>query len=135
MLLKQITWMLHKSRYIIPELWLRARIKKIGKGTVFTGRVKVNHPQKLEVGSECSINGGAHLQCKGGMKIGNNCHIAPNLVVYTFNHEYESDWLPYSRKSIVKPVVIEDNVWIGANVKIAPGVTSERVQSSQWELS
>ena len=54
--------------------------------------------------------------------IGNRVYIAPRVCIYTVNHpmvpEVRNMDLEYGR-----PVVIEDNVWIGGNVVILPGVT------------
>lgn len=54
--------------------------------------------------------------------IGNRVYIAPRVCIYTVNHpmvpEVRNTDLEYGR-----PVTIEDNVWIGGNVVILPGVT------------
>jgi len=54
--------------------------------------------------------------------IGSRVYIAPRVCIYTVNHpmvpEVRNTDLEYGR-----PVTIEDNVWIGGNVVILPGVT------------
>ncbi len=54
--------------------------------------------------------------------IGNRVYIAPRVCIYTVNHpmvpEVRNTDLEYGR-----PVVIGDNVWIGGNAVILPGVT------------
>ncbi|MBD0832983.1 sugar O-acetyltransferase [Aestuariibaculum sediminum] len=54
--------------------------------------------------------------------IGNNCMIAPNVQIYTATHpvEYKAR---NSGKELAKPISIGDNVWIGGNSTICPGVT------------
>lgn len=55
--------------------------------------------------------------------IGNNVFIALHNVIWTANHNYEdAEAIPFDKKVIVKPVVIEDNVWIGGFCRIVPGV-------------
>ena len=47
------------------------------------------------------------------------------MTIITISHNYEGEVLPYDTTKIEAPVVIEDNVWVGANVVIAPGTHIE----------
>lgn len=54
--------------------------------------------------------------------IGNNCMLAPRVSLYTATHPID----PADRnsgKEYGKPITIGDNVWIGGNAVINPGVT------------
>lgn len=53
--------------------------------------------------------------------IGSHVMIAPNVVISSASHPLEPD-LRYKTAEFNKPVVIEDNVWIGANSVILCGV-------------
>lgn len=56
------------------------------------------------------------------VRIGNNVMIAPHTLITTVNHPLN----PAGRRKhlgIAKPVKIGNDVWIGANVTILPGVT------------
>ena len=58
----------------------------------------------------------------GRVTIGNGVMCAPNVTISTTGHPVH----PYYRTRgahFSLPIVIEDNVWIGANVAIMPGVT------------
>ena len=55
------------------------------------------------------------------VRIGDNCQFAPNVSIYTAGHPIH----PVSRNSLYeygKEVIIGDNVWIGGNTVICPGV-------------
>lgn len=58
---------------------------------------------------------------QGGVTFGDNVIIGPHVNIYTAAHPYNEvqriKGLEYS-----KPVIIYDNVWIGGNVTILPGV-------------
>lgn len=56
------------------------------------------------------------------VKIGNNTMFGPNVQIYTATHplEYKAR---NSGLEFGKPIVIGDNVWIGGNATICPGVT------------
>jgi chloramphenicol O-acetyltransferase type B len=94
-----------------------------GTGVRISRRFKVTSPIRLHVDHNVHINANAFLRAEGGLYIGENTHIGRNLVVYTMNHNYIGEQLPYDSGKILKPVHIGRNVWIGMNVTITPGVT------------
>lgn len=55
--------------------------------------------------------------------MGQNTIIGPNFTVYTSNHNYDADYLPYGFDDFIDTVKIEENVWIGGNVIITKGLT------------
>ena len=55
------------------------------------------------------------------VRIGANCFMAPNVAIYTAGHPVHPD----TRNSMFeygKEVTIGDNVWIGGNTVVCPGV-------------
>jgi maltose O-acetyltransferase len=76
----------------------------------------------MEVGNNVHINRGALIRAEGGLTVGDNVHCARNLTIYTINHNYKGQALPYDHTMIREPVIIERNVWIGINVTVVPGV-------------
>lgn len=66
----------------------------------------------------------AYIECSGGVTIGRYFHVGRHLTIYSSDHPYRSTTrIPYDESMLLKPVVIEDFVWCGANVTILPGVT------------
>lgn len=60
----------------------------------------------------------------GPVHIGNDVILAQNVVMSGLNHGYEDvDIAPKYQKVTTSPILIEDEVWIGANVSIVAGVT------------
>lgn len=60
----------------------------------------------------------------GPVQVGNDVMFAQNVVVSGMNHGYEDILLPPSKqKDICKQIIIEDEVWIGANSVITAGIT------------
>lgn len=87
---------------------------------------KINAFSKFFGNIEFGVNNhfnGAELQGQGGIKIGDNFHSAKGLVILSQNHNWKGDELPYDHTVIKKKVIIGDNVWVGLNVIILPGVT------------
>ena len=51
--------------------------------------------------------------------------MGPEVYIYTQNHDFKRTDITMDKQgwSAEKPVVIEDDVWIGSRVTILPGVT------------
>lgn len=99
------------------------KIKLKGNGIKFNGQVVITNPRYLNIGNNVHIGENAYLDTRGGITIGDNSHISRNLVIYTSNHDFRGEIVPYSHDIIPRSVVIKENVWIGMNVVIVPGVT------------
>lgn len=53
-----------------------------------------------------------------GIEMGNNVYIGPGVKIISANHDFSN----YKKHIKSKPVIIGDNVWIGANAVILPSV-------------
>ena len=77
----------------------------------------------IEVGDDCSLNPYSILYGQGGLRIGNGVRIAAHTVIVPSNHGVDDISQPiFKQKSCSKGIVIEDDVWIGANCTILDGV-------------
>ncbi len=75
----------------------------------------------IEVGKNFYANYNCTILDVAKVTIGDNCQMAPNVAIYTAGHPIH----PASRNSMYeygKKVTIGDNVWIGGNTVICPGV-------------
>ncbi len=109
--------------WLLSNEYTKRRFGHCGRGVRIHGRFRVTAPENLHLEDNVHINENAFIRAEGGLHIGANTHISRNLVVYTMNHQYEGEYLPYDARKVLKPVRIGRNVWIGMNVTIAPGVT------------
>lgn len=76
--------------------------------------------KNITVGKNVFINSGCHFQDQGGITIGNGVLIGHNVVLATLNHDFS----PKKRSTLhPAPIVIGENVWIGSNATVVPGVT------------
>ena len=70
---------------------------------------------------------GIHCTVIGPVSIGSHVNLAQGIVVTALNHNYDDSTLRIDQQGVsTKPVVIGDDVWIGANAVILPGVTIGR---------
>lgn len=75
---------------------------------------------RLMIGNKCSFSG-VSLRCFTQITIGNNVRVGANCLILDGDAHQED---PRSGKN--KPIVIEDNVWLGGNVVVKKGVTIGR---------
>lgn len=77
---------------------------------------------QLVIGDRSGI--GINCEVNGPVTIGKCVMMGPEVVIYTSNHEHGRTDIPMmdQGKSVVKPVVIEDDVWIGRRAIIMSGV-------------
>jgi acetyltransferase-like isoleucine patch superfamily enzyme len=59
---------------------------------------------------------------EGGIKIGNNVLIGPYSQLYSVDHGHKGKKPNHRQRSIYSKIIIEDEVWIGANSIILKGV-------------
>ena len=80
--------------------------------------------EKLEVGANVDIGVDSFVQASGGVTMGDNVMLGPGVKIWSVNHRFEDATRPiYEQGMDLAPVTIGDNVWIGANAFIFPGVT------------
>lgn len=119
---------LPNSRYLrifnTVRVWYVKNVLKVlcsSEGSVIQERVYLSSGRdKVTVGEFCQINENVFIQ---GANIGNYVLIAPNVTILASSHKYERTDIPISNQGEeFKPVRIEDDVWIGRNVIIMPGL-------------
>ena len=78
----------------------------------------------LTLGDHVSINRSTNVSAGGGLVIGNHVAIGHGTSIITSNHGFSDSGAPIKYQPVLlRPVVISDDVWIGAKVCILAGVT------------
>lgn len=131
-----------------PQWWIRLfqfTYLKRGKGSVIYRSVRKDLPpfRKFSLGKysvvedfSCLNNAvgdliigdytriGLRNTIIGPAHIGNHVNLAQNITVTGLNHNFEKVDIPIDEQGVSTSLVtIEDDVWIGANAVILPGVT------------
>ena len=80
-----------------------------------------DYGKHIETGKNFFANYNCTLLDVAKIRFGDNCQLAPNVAIYTAGHPIH----PVTRNSAYeygKEVTIGDNVWIGGNTVVCPGV-------------
>jgi acetyltransferase-like isoleucine patch superfamily enzyme len=93
----------------------------------YPGFIVILRPENVYIGEFTAINRRTHINPGDAkVEIGKYCHMGQGLTIYGFNHNFvNSNSIPYDETIICKDVIVEDFVWIGANVTILSGVRIE----------
>jgi maltose O-acetyltransferase len=99
-------------------------VKRLGTGTTLQSRVRLTNPEKISIGSHCNFAQGVFITGGGGVRIGDWVGLGPDVKIWSVSHRFDDPDRPWLVQGWLKePVVIEDDVWLGANVFVMPGVT------------
>lgn len=121
-------------RWVGNSSWLPKRMRmqllrhtgvQIADGVVINPNVYF-HSSRVEIGKGSFVNSGTRFVIGAtddvSIKIGSNVQIGPDCSFVCVTHKI-GDSSKRAGKSTYHDIVVEDGVWIGANVTIIPGVT------------
>lgn len=103
----------------IKGVLLRCFGARVGIGVMLKPGINIKYPWNLSIGNYSWIGEDSWLDSLGKIEIGNNVCISQGAYIGTGNHDFTSPYFDL----LVKDVVIEDGVWIGAKAVVCPGVT------------
>lgn len=120
------------SRLADIEDSVRGSEISVAQGVMIDSFVKVKvvgGTGNIKIGEGSYINSGVVIYSGNGVEIGRNVLIAANCTIAPVNHEYRA-----KDKEIIKQrfmpgkggIIIEDDVWIGANTVILDGAHIRR---------
>ncbi|HWL42390.1 MAG TPA: acyltransferase [Ilumatobacter sp.] len=93
--------------------------------TIATLELVAERGATLEIGERTLVNFGSSLVATGNVRIGAHCHIGPYTLILD-NHFHHVEPERRLERPDPQPIVVEDNVWIGARAMLMPGVTVGR---------
>ena len=99
------------------------RLFSLGEYSVIESFVCINNAVgDVVIGDHTRI--GLHNTIIGPVEIGNNVNLAQGITVTALNHNFSDTNKRIDEQGVsTNPVTIEDDVWVGANAVILPGVT------------
>jgi acetyltransferase-like isoleucine patch superfamily enzyme len=78
----------------------------------------------ISIGDRTGISARAYFAGQGGISIGKDVIMGPNVQIFSENHNFSDLELTIKEQGVTKiPVTIGDNCWIGAGATILAGVS------------
>jgi acetyltransferase-like isoleucine patch superfamily enzyme len=110
--------LIHRYRLSRLRLEFEGDNIHISQGFIF------DQPSNISIGSNVYIGPNSFISAIGKIRIGSGTIMGPRVTIYSANHNWKgANAIPYDDKVITKAVDIGENIWIGGNVIIVPGVT------------
>ncbi|MEN9919101.1 MAG: hypothetical protein RL662_1537 [Bacteroidota bacterium] len=114
----------HRIFNIIKSNYMRMQGANIGRHITYYPGIKINPCMNLRLGDNVDLAWGVIITTGGGVEIGNRVLIGYRVQILSANHTIPSEKANiFGAGHVFKKVIIEDDVWIGANSIILPGVT------------
>ncbi|WMT43289.1 sugar O-acetyltransferase [Paenibacillus sp. D2_2] len=101
---------------------MRELFSEVGENVYIESNFRCEFGFNISIGNDVYINHDMIILDCNEVKIGNDVYIGPRAGLYAANHAED----PYERadKGVYSaPIILEDNVWLGGDVKITQGVT------------
>ncbi len=91
---------------------------KITWSSLIHSNVKIWAPWNLEIGNKSCLGPNVDCYNQGKISIGDNTTISQKSYLCASSHDITHSQIPL----ILKPIIIEDQVWVAADAFIGPGV-------------
>lgn len=102
---------------------IKKMFKKTGVNLFVEQPFHCDYGLNITVGENFLANNNCTLLDVGPITLGDDVLIGPNVGIYTAGHALDPELRRVHRAEFGASVVVGDNVWIGANTSVLPGVT------------
>ena len=111
-----------QSGTLIRGWFWKKSMKSCGTDFRVAPNLRITHPEKIIIGDSVWINTNCNISSGGGVVIGDNVIIGPDVKIWSINHNYDDVNTPINRQGWTnKEVTIGNDVWIASNAVILPG--------------
>ncbi|ULG72698.1 acyltransferase [Macrococcus brunensis] len=116
------SWSESKLFIAIRYMIVSSVCKSIGDNVYIGKFVTLKNLNDIVIGNNVSIHNYCYIDGIGKISIGDNVSIAHNSTILSSSHRWDYIDIPIKYNEIVfKPVIIHNDVWIGAGVRILYG--------------
>lgn len=90
----------------------------MGKNVLIKPKVNIKYPWFLSIGSNVWIGEQVWIDSLGEVTLGNNVCLSQGSMLLSGNHDYTKTGFDL----VIKEIILEDSVWIGAKAVVCGGV-------------
>jgi acetyltransferase-like isoleucine patch superfamily enzyme len=100
------------------------RVMDLEKPNPISATARFNHPENIKLGARTNINRYCTIWAGDNAKVimGRDCLTGPGVKIIASRYNVQGRDTIRSYPPYEKDVIIEDDVWLGANVVVLPGV-------------
>ncbi|MCD8790534.1 acyltransferase [Staphylococcus hominis] len=107
---------------IYRRLYMQKYAKKVGSNIYIGKYVVIKNIHNLIIGNNVSIHSFSYVDAYGEIDIGNNVSIANHTTLISSNHTWQDNDKPIKYNQVTpKKIIIEDDIWIAAGVRVLGG--------------
>jgi maltose O-acetyltransferase len=118
-----VGWLRHGFEQEQYSVYRPEQFREYGQGVRIAAEVRINMPSRVILKDRVFINRGANINSVGGLIIGENSGLGLNCTIFTWQHHYfDAKAIPFDNRIEIRPVIIREFVYVGADVCILPGV-------------
>lgn len=110
-----------ERRRILEEL-----LREVGEGVEVVPTFRCTYGSHTRLGDRVFVNAGAFLMDDAAITIGADTRLGPGAQLMTALHPIDDHARRREGWERALPITIGENVWLGANVVVCPGVTIGR---------
>ena len=103
------------------EEMLRGLLGKTGDNFLIEQPFLCDYGYNIEIGENFYSNVNCVILDEAAVRFGNNVFVGPNCAFYTAIHPLDAEMRRLGLES-ARPISVGDDVWIGGNVVVLPGV-------------
>lgn len=108
----------------LRAVYWKEKMRSVGKNVIISHQVKIDAPESISIGNNTAILNKCVIAGQGGLTIGNDVMVGFESIILTYTHRFDNLEVPIRKQGFTaEPVVIGNDVWIGARVVILQGVT------------
>lgn len=113
----------HENFTLVGNVILRNTNLKLGRNVIIYPDVMIYGDGPIVIGDNVKIGNGTIIYASknGGVTIENNTMIAAQCYIIDCDHGIKAGETIYLQENMVEPVLIEDGVWLAANVTVLKG--------------
>lgn len=117
----------YKFAYRFRYFLCKHIFESIGKNVLIKRNAYFGDGSKIRIGNNSQI--GINSIMDNDVIIGDDVTMGPDVIIYTSSHEYKELGIPINQQGEKphRPVIIGNNVWIGANTVVTKDVPMNSV--------